>query len=754
MNSKCYMLLVLILWIGERSFCQEKPIFGTIHGSVIDNETQNPLPYANIWLEGTTLGTITDTLGNFVISHVPVGNYNICAKMIGYNSTILPDVEVISKKTCYVKFTMEIEITELDEVTIRQKVFARNSTLGMNSINSISSAEIRNTPGVPDLFRRIQSVAGVGRATDFSPALIVRGSDPEENLTYIEGIQIYSPFHFSNLGGTAMSDGMSIIEPKLVQKVNVSTGGFSSRYGDGLSSVTEIVLSEPEMRKLGGNISFDMGGVSSNLSGSVNDRFSWLWGGRLGMWEMFMKMQGRDYHPTTKDSHLKLIYKPSKKHKLKLYGLYVSDKMWRIKKDDDLEDIHEEKYRDLNKNTSALGINWQWLYSKRGYVSVTPYMNINNWEMTEGTLDEKELFGYANNEDFYGLRGEVLYRLNLRNRILLGTEYRKISTKYNQWAPADTLQNGLIRPPYDISFSKENTYKYSTFITYFYSPKNWLHFTTGIRQDYFQFTNSSSWSPRIGASMDITKSFKTNAAIGIYRQFPQFYKVFLSPYNESLESSQSVHYIVGFEYLINPDMQIKVEGYFKDLSKLPVQERESDFVYKSIGGGYSRGLEFTLTQKMTGNLYLLVNYSISESVRKDSSNGNTYPFIYDSPHVLNVMATYRTNKRWEISLISRYSSGFPYTPFDIDTKFQLDNKWYCLYGGKNASRLPDYYRLDVRIDRRFIYKNWNLSLFLEVWNITNNENVMKYEYNSDFTAKESVPSMFGLMPMFGMLAEF
>lgn len=753
MKKTIYTIIILTI-IFSKIKAQVSNIKSKIQGKVIDKETKQPLPYANVWIEGTTIGTLSDTSGNFSIENVPVGNYSISAKYIGYHQVTNSDVPVISKRITWVNFELRVDINQILEVIVKPDVFSQNKNISLNSINRISSQEICKTPGVPDLFRRLQSVAGISKISDFSPALVVRGSDPEENITFIEGVQIYSPFHFSNLGGTAMADGMSILEPKLAQNVDISTGGFSSKYGDALSSVTEIIISEPEKRLLGGSVAMDMGGVSSLLNGAINNKLSWLWAGRFGMWEMFMNMQDKDDHPQTKDSHFKIVYEASNNHKIILYGLYVSDDYWRIKEDDDLSVINEEKYRKLSKDMSALGITWRWLYNKRGFIQVTPYLNNNRWKMTEGPLSDKVKFGNENLENYYGIKTEFSYRVNPKHRILLGSEYRSVEALYSKWSGQDTTRNGYIITPYSVNFGKDYSYKESLFAEYVYSPSNWLYIKAGARQDYFKFINKSTINPRLGITCNINDKLKLNASYGIFSQFPQYYKVFLSPQNKTLLPSKAIHYILGIEYLINKNLQFKVETYYKNMFDLSVLLNDTSNIYESTGTGTSKGIEISITQKMAENFYLLANYTLSKSTRKDSTNSKIYPFLYDSRHTLNLITTYKHNKWWEFSLISRFSSGFPYTPYDLTTRIEIDNTWYCKMGGENSERLPDYFRVDLRIDRKFIFKNWNLCPYLEIWNLTNNKNVMAYEYNLDFTEKKEIQTMFKLMPMFGISAIF
>ncbi len=198
---------------------------------------------------------------------------------------------------------------------------------------------------------------------------------------------------------------------------------------------------------------------------------------------------------------------------------------------------------------------------------------------------------------------------------------------------------------------------------------------------------------------------------------------------------------------------VKVEGFYKDIKDLTVAATDTSKVYESTGLGDAMGIEFSLIKKMSEDLYLLLNYTHSQSRRKDISAPEEYDFDYDSPNVLNVMATYKLGDWWEFGLIYRYATGLPFTPYDLFSRRQVGNTWYCDEGPKNSERLPDYQRLDIRVDRRFVFSSWNLSVYLEIWNLTNHENVTRYEYSEDFLEKKPV-KIFSLMPMLGVAMEF
>lgn len=730
---------------------QDQIIVSSISGKVVDIATQQPLPWTNVWLLNTKYGAATNEEGIYIINNVPVGRYSITSSMMGYKQVTKSDILVVPNRTTIINFELKSSPLEISAIEVRADHFDKGLDDGVTSTVKIDRREVLKTPGAPDVFRRLQSVAGVIKASDQSPALIVRGGSPDENLTLLENIEIYSPFHFASLGG-GMENGLSIIEPKLIEDVKLSTGGFSARFGDRLSSVTQISLREPEKKRITGDAYINMGGIGAFFTGPLTSKISWMLSGRRGVWDLMQKMRGEEYYPRTIDLHSKVIYEPTINHKFTFSGVYIQDEVTGIK-EEEKEYIGTEKNLQITKDITTLGLNWRWLYSKHGFLLITPYINLNDWGQKSGPDENTSKFSYETIENYYGIRAEFTHQLSQKHKVVIGGDFKSIEAHYIQWSGLDTLRTGIIVPPYKISFGPEKTYKISSFIQYSMTPYYWTDINIGLRTDHFAFTDDNVINPRLGTSFDIYNNIRLNFAYGIFYQFPQFYRIFLSPENIHLKASRSTHYIVGIEYQFKPDLQLKIEGFYKNLNNLPVTETDTSKVFESTGTGHAKGIEFTLTQKMSHDLYILFNYTYSQSYRQDISALEEYNSDYDSPHMLNIIATYRLGNWWEFGLIYRYATGLPYTPYDLSTRYQVNGSWYCEEGQKNSERLPDYQRLDIRVDRRFIFSSWNFSIFLEIWNLTNHENITRYEYSADFSEKKPV-TLFSIMPMIGIAVEF
>lgn len=730
-------------------FAQEPEKTGRIDGRVIDMETRHPISGVNIRIIDTKYGAVSDKNGNYSIKNLPIGRYKAAASILGYSAQSIQDIIVVTKRTAVVNFELMTQVYNQEEIVIRPENFQTEKDGNMISTSSISYQELRISPGMPDLFKRMQLLPGISGSSESSSALIVRGGDPEENLTLVENVEIASPFHFSSMSGTLVNGSTSIFEPKLIENVNLSTGGFSVLYGDKMSAVTNISLREPSKNKFNADLSLDLSGASAFVSTPISDNLSLTLAGRRGVLDLLLEMMDETFTSRTTDFHAKLLYEPSINHKLSFYALYADDQIKGSNEDDFGEDLY---YTDLKKQQYAMGLNWRWLFAESAFLTFTPYINVSNWQMETGKQFNKDAFVDENNEKVFGGKANLFYKLSNFDKINIGFDIKSLNADYLKSADLDTLSNGEIVAPYYINYSAKSTFKTALYAEYQKTVSNWLDMSFGLRHDYFEYIAKSTINPRFTANIQLSNDLKLNAAVGLFSQFPQFYKIYLDKENKKLKPSEAVHLISGIDYLLSDYSQLKIEAFYKDFNYLPVVLNDTSKIYKSTGKGKAYGIEFSFIQQMYNNLYLMCNYTYSTSERKDTVGDNFYNFKYDKPHSLNIMLTYRIGDWWELGLTAAYSSGAPYTPPDLSTRREIAGVWYCDNGARNSARYPDYFRIDFRAERRFVFQSWNLRAYLDLWNLTNNENIFEYNWNKDFTKKKG-QVLYPFMPIIGIAAE-
>ena len=211
---------------------------GVITGEVLDAQTKEPIPSANVIIVGTTIGAATDINGMFEIPNVPVGIYAVRASVIGYQSNVRSDVVVSVARPFEIRFELLEASIELGEVTVTAEYFQKLPESPL-SPQTQSSEEIRRLPGgFEDVVRAISILPGVAQVDPGRNDLIVRGGAPSENLYVIDNIEVPNINHFGTQG--ASGGPLSFVNLDFVQNTSFSTGGFGVRYGDKLSSVLSI----------------------------------------------------------------------------------------------------------------------------------------------------------------------------------------------------------------------------------------------------------------------------------------------------------------------------------------------------------------------------------------------------------------------------------------------------------------------------------------------------------------------------------
>jgi outer membrane receptor protein involved in Fe transport len=280
-----------------------------------------------------------------------------------------------------------------------------------------------------------------------------------------------------------------------------------------------------------------------------------------------------------------------------------------------------------------------------------------------------------------------------------------------------------------------------------------MSMTTGLRYDVFSFTKEATWSPRLGVSYYLTERLSLNASYGSFYQTPAAYQIALDPANQLLKSSLATHAIFGIEYLANEDLRATIEIYQKNLTSVVVSNDTTNLL-TNAGSGRAQGIEFSIQKKYTSGFVGSASYPYSFSQRQDGAGLPSYDFEYDRPHIINLIAGWEAGNNWQIGFKWQFASGNPYTP--VVGTIKKGGIFYVIDGARNSARYPDYHKLDIRIDKKFVFSSFTLTAYLDLWNVYNRTNVLSYTYKTDasgvITQNERLD--FGLLPILGLTAQF
>ncbi|MCP5104524.1 MAG: TonB-dependent receptor, partial [bacterium] len=298
----------------------------------------------------------------------------------------------------------------------------------------------------------------------------------------------------------------------------------------------------------------------------------------------------------------------------------------------------------------------------------------------------------------------------------------------------------------------------------------------GIRGDYSSAQNVFHISPRLSLTYRLGNNFSLNGGLGVfYQTIPMNYLAY-NPGLKKLKDMKSIHYLLGIEYFSGTGTKISLEGYLKKYKNLPISpesprtliidrllDRSFDNRFKPMGyympagfddraSGYSWGLELSVQKKLVDKFYGILSATYFRSRYKDLL-GDVHDRMFDNRYVINLTAGYKPDNKWAFSAKWTLMGGAPYTPVHVAQSVALNTSVL------NESRFlgvryPRYSTLNIRLDRRFYFGKSNLTVYVDLWNILDRENVTSYYWNIYGNTVESDSQQLSLVPILGFRYHF
>ena len=778
-----FLSLVLICKIPV--FAEIVP--GSIKGRVLDASNLSPIAGANIVVNDTDMGAGSDLDGRFSINSFKPGTYHITASALGFSTVSRGEVSVSAGRTVEIEFLLEPTVIKGQEVNVKSGYFRQKPNLP-SSTRSLSYEEVRRAPGsAEDVQRAIQALPGVFSRNDQTNEIIVRGGSPDENLTIIDGIEIDNINHFpdqSTSGGP-----ISAVNSEFLEDVTFSTGGFSARYGDKLSSILDLQLRDGDGENFSGQLETSIAGVGFNFEGGIPyTNSSYFFSFRKSYLDLLQGPIGLTAVPHFWDSQLKVTSDITPTTKLSLLGLYAKD--W-ISIDAEEEDAWSRGAEavDAKGHTAVFGARLRKVL-KHSYAELTIgrseiFYNYDVYEVEKNLAGEltKRLFHWDRSTESTD-QLHLNWTGNTRNvdQLSAGISLKPIIFSHNLWLEPDTTfydmnHDGVadefaVREEWRVD-EQATSLKYAGYIQYRWRPIQSVSVLGGLRLDGFELSNRVTFAPRLSLKWEINPALSCNIAYGQYYQALSLMEYLSHPDNRDLPHQKSNHYILGFSYLLRESTQLSLEGFYKNYSNLPVSEQWMNYyvdptlrTFKdlSVGSKESWGFEFFAQQKLSKNWYGTLAYSFgkalttnpiyryvnSEKVLSDM----TFPSDFDFRHVATLVFGYNFSglpvrdfqKHWygwwtfpfpvngdELTISSRfrYVSGRPYTPkIWTNQSRELDYTWESSEN-MNSARYPAYSRWDIRWDSKWYTGRRSLIIFLEVQNVLDRGNIAQYIYPNE-----------------------
>ena len=730
-------LISLLVLLPTLIFSQ---IDGTINGYIYDSKSQLPLLGANVLIEGTDKGAISDENGFFEISKIKPQSYNLSVSYIGYQSKKIFNIIIKSKGNQTLEIYLTESAQELEEIILFESPFKKSKETPL-SINTFSRVEIESYPGADnDVTKVVQSMPGLSPSVGgFRNDIIIRGGAPNETVYYLDEIEIPNINHFSTQGSAGGPQGM--INISFIDEVTLSTSAFGVEYDNPLSGVLQFNQKNGNPKELSGNFRFGASDSAITIEGPLskeeNNKTTFLFSARKSYLQFLFKLIGLPIRPDYWDFQAKINHKIDDYNSINIIGLGAIDDFW-VEAPEDFDFTQQsflEQVPIIKQNSTTIGASWVRKFKETKGQFVLAFSTNKLKNIFSRYFDNENLEGLYFRNDSHEWETKVRakttsylndWKITWGGNIQYSDYFNNTSDFYNQ------IQY----------LTKINFYKYGLFGSIsksFLDSK--LDISFGVRADEDNFSTGSKFtdnlSPRISTSYSISKDrrLKWNSSIGTYFKIPTYtvlgFKNLSGEFvNRSAKYTKSSHYVTGFDYSIGNAAKISVEGFMKKYDNFPISlidgvslaNKGADFeilgneAVLTNGKGETKGLEFLFQQKLTRNFYGIFSYTFFKSEFTDL-NGNYLPSVWDSKHLSSFSGGYKLKRNWEISSRWRFAGKTPYVPYNLEDSLNNYPNMVLDYSQLGNVKLENFSQLDIRFDKKWNQENLSINFFVEVLNL-------------------------------------
>lgn len=754
----------------------------TLQGRVTD-ENNEPIEFASVSCLKQGKMTMTSLKGEYCMQLHSADSVVIKFSMIGYKAKTRILRRPRGKQT--LQIVLHSDENQLGEVTVTGK------KIETGQMEDISKDHLKSLPSASGnaVEELIQSQAGVSTHSELSSQYNVRGGSFDENSVYIDNVEIYRPF----LVRSSQQEGISVINPDMVEKISFSTGGYEARYGDKMSSALNIKYRKP--KKFEATASASMLGASAFI-GVSNKKVSWSNGFRYKTTKHLlgsMDTKG-EYSPTFIDYQTYLTYTPNKRWEIKLLG-NISDNHYNFTPED-----RETKFGTM-ENVKAFQVYFDGqekdvFRTFFGAVGITRnFGEKTSLSLIASAFNTREQEKYDIQGQYWLTQTETSENLGVgtyfqhaRNYLKAHVESAKLlfKTKYKKHdiEGAFTFKKEKITEN-SVEYEMRDSSNYSIphtgkdlYMIYSMRAKNVLdanrieayvqdafRFTSnnektlytlnyGVRLSHWSYTKETIVSPRV--SLGIIPAFNENItmrfATGLYYQAPFFKElrdtttqngITYASLNSKAKSQRSIHFIAGFDYrfrMNNRSFKFTAEAYYKALGNLvPYSVNNVKVVYygSNESSGHAAGIDLKLYGEFVPGTDSWLSLSLMNTSMK--LNGKSIPLPTDQRYAINMFFTdyFPGTDRWKMSLKLALADGLPFSAPHQELE-------------SNVFRAPAYKRADIGLSYRLLNNEGkqrkhiqlrNVWLGAECLNLFGINNVNSYYWITDVTGGQyAVPN--------------
>ena len=715
---------------------------GALRGTLLERGTRNPLAGVLIRVGPHTIETLTDADGHFEILDVPAGEITVLITDDQYYE--IEDAEEIrAGQVAEVKYYLERSTVSAAEITVvgrraKKEVVRR----------TLSVEEIRTLPGTNgDALKVVQNLPGAARIPFNGGDFILRGGG--WSATYVNRHPINRAFHFGGLRSTVNSE--------LIESIDIYPGNYGAEYGHVNGGIVDIRIRQPKTDRIHGYVEADIFDTGLLLEGPLTEHSSFAIGGRRsyidGVLPLVLddeQMESFSMAPRYYDFQAVYDYRAGR-HTFRTMFFGSNDSMVM------LIDEPPENEPDV-RGSFKYDQDWYTVQSFWDF-EISDRMT-NHLSASMLFADELQSIGDDFNLDvgyqIYTLREDLDVEVEDWLTVRGGADLAFWQAQFEVTAPMPPRE-GEPQMPLSV-MERLHVNAKETYI----SPSLWSEMqielgpvllVPALRLDYVNKIEALALLPRLTTRYTVIDGTVLKGGFGLYNEWPDADQIDDTFGNPELTMKRSVHYSLGVEQQITEALSIDLTGFYKDFDDLIVKVDDPAVKLTNDGDGRAYGLEVLLRHALHSDFYGWVAYTLMRSERREGSGEPSRLFDFDQTHNITVVGQYRITPTWEVGLRWRYVTGNPQTPYSGGS-FDSDADVYVGRPGEiNSDRLPAFHQLDLRIDKHWVFDWWRMTTYLDVQNVYNRQNPELYQYNFDYSQKDTVNGL-PIIPSFGIRGEF
>ncbi len=766
---------------GPTGSTEQPPDTQTLSGVVVgevktDRKAKTPSPAEDIFVEGATVtikqrggGTVrtlvTDTSGKFDAGQLDPGTYDVHIEAVGYGPLDLVE-EVQQGTSQQVKYRLFVSASGGIEVFVRGERPPREVVK-----RTVSKREISRIPGTNgDALRSIQNLPGVARPPAIAGLLLVRGSGPADTQTFIDGTPVPLIYHFGGLS--------SVVPTEMLDKIDFYPGNFGSEYGRVMGGIVDVGLRKPKDDGYHGLAQVDLIDARGMVEGPIAKGWTFAAAGRRSYLDAWLGPTLEAAGASVTQAPVYWDYQLILEHNSAAAGRF---RFAFFGSDDSLELLVKDPAPGEPALSGNVGLKTafqriQLLYEK-DLGSKTKIRAVGAFGHDELGFSLGPLFFFLDVLS-YNTRFELAHELSKGVRFNAGFDvfsgYGNVKLRLPEQnsRPGEPANQPFSTRPFRELEQSAPAVQPAVYAELELEPTQGIRIVPGVRLDYTSFNEEMTFSPRVSGRFDLTKGFPRTtikSGIGVYHQPPQFQQAIPPLGTEGVKANRAIHYALGMEQEITKQLDASAEGFVKQFDQQVIGQAATDgsnLTYDNKGVGYAVGGEFLLRYKPDERFFGWVAYTLSRSARQNAPGEEEYLVNFDQTHILTVLGSYQLGHGWEIGARFRLVSGNIIDPIVCDASSSScdANRSNAIFHGpsgtyvpiplgNNSERLPMFHALDLRVDKKWKFKYWALSAYLDVQNVYNNQNPEAVGYNFDYTARQYVNGL-PILPSIGLRGDF